>query len=234
MIKNRTPYLGKVRLKFESNPHYSGRTLLNKVHVNLGFTKLVSRVEPDRDENGFVVDPVKLDLINMYTDGQVGLHKFGPNNEHELSNSFLAMDGSYIGSIKEGWWYFQNGMTVCHEYPRGVAMVWRTAKFDKTILSGTDGLEGYYGYSHRGGALFKKGDRLFDPDYEPQVEDYTPEQWMSFVEKAQAAEERNRREGWDDEVSIKSVVPFNLRGKVVITDWPQALQAAIAMSKYLS
>lgn len=234
MIKNRTPYLGKIRLKFEKHPHYSGRTILNNVHVNLGFTKLVSRLTPDRNEEGFVIDPEKLDLIKKYTDGTVGLHTFGPNGEHTLSNSFLTENGSYIGSIKEGWWYFQNGMTVCDEYPHGVAKVWNTAKGDKTIVSGTDGLKGYYGYSHRGGCLFKKGDRLFDPSYEPQVEDYTPEQWMSFVEKAQRVEENNRKEGWDDEVSIKSVVPFNLRGKVVITEWPQALQAAIAMSKHLS
>ena len=44
MIKNHTPYLGKIYLKFEKDPYYTGNTKLNKVHLNLGFTKLVSRI----------------------------------------------------------------------------------------------------------------------------------------------------------------------------------------------
>ena len=48
LIKNTTPYLGKLVLKFEKYPHYSGSKsgVLNKVHLNLGFTKLVSRMIP--------------------------------------------------------------------------------------------------------------------------------------------------------------------------------------------
>ena len=43
-MKNRTYYEGKPYLKFEKYPDYQGRTKLNKVHVDLGFCKLVSRV----------------------------------------------------------------------------------------------------------------------------------------------------------------------------------------------
>ena len=173
LIKNTTPYLGKLVLKFEKYPHYSGSQsgVLNKVHLNLGFTKLVSRMIPRQVMEGGPsnIDPEKIELINEYTGGVIGTHKWGDNDEYVLENSFLTKDGQYIGDIKTAWWYFQNGMTVCEDYPHGVAIVWNTSKFDKTLVSGQDGIEGYYGYTHRGGSTFKIGDRLFDEDYNPVV-----------------------------------------------------------------
>jgi len=34
MIKNTTPYIGKIRLKFEKYPEYTGKDKLNKIHLN--------------------------------------------------------------------------------------------------------------------------------------------------------------------------------------------------------
>ena len=48
MIKNTTPYIGKIRLKFEKFPYYTGKSKLNTIHLDLGFTKLVSRITPIR------------------------------------------------------------------------------------------------------------------------------------------------------------------------------------------
>jgi hypothetical protein len=235
IIKNTTPYLGNLYLTFEKYPHYSGRTLLNKVHWNLGFTKLVSRITPHRDLDGFKVDPKKVELIEMFTDGMVGQHKFGPNNENTLENSFLTRDGKYIGSIKEGWWYYQNGMTVCDEYPHGVAIVWRTARNGrKTLLHGQDGVDGYYGYSHRGGSIFRIGDRIFDPEYVPKPHHYDDETWFKFTQEVIKKQEEYDREDWQEKVTIKDVMPFNLRGDKIIRNWGDALVAAINMSKYLS
>ena len=67
-IKNQTPYLGKLKLKFERHPHYSsGSNCLNKIHLDLGFTKLVSRLyykwEKSTDEIGKAVDPKHLEPI---------------------------------------------------------------------------------------------------------------------------------------------------------------------------
>ena len=240
-IKNQTPYLGKIKLKFEKHPHYSSSSnCLNKIHLDLGFTKLVSRLYykwgKSSDEIGKMVDPEKVELIQLYTDGKVGDHRFGPNNEYLLNNSFLGPNDEYIGGIEEGWWYFQNGMTVCEDYPKGVAIVWNTSYYDKTVLSGVDGINGYYGYSHRGGQLFKIGDRIFDEDYVPKKEDYTEDEWNGYMKKF--SESYRTGDDFDQEWlfvdGIKSVVPFNRRGNKTITNWGDALTAAINMSKYLS
>jgi hypothetical protein len=46
LIKNETPYLGKLKLKLEKYPHYSGGDSgkLNNIHLKLGFTKLLRRL----------------------------------------------------------------------------------------------------------------------------------------------------------------------------------------------
>lgn len=45
MIKNNTVYNGKIKLMFDKYPEWSGcGSYLNKIHLNLGFTKLVSRI----------------------------------------------------------------------------------------------------------------------------------------------------------------------------------------------
>lgn len=240
LIKNTTPYLGKLVLKFEKHPYYNSSQdgKLNKVHLNLGFTKLVSRMIPRQVMEGGPsnIDPKKIELINKYTGGVIGTHKWDDNDEYVLENSFLTKDGQYIGDIKTAWWYFQNGITVCEEYPHGVAIVWNTSKFDKTLVSGQDGIFGYRGYTHRGGATFKIGDRLFDEDYNPVVEDYDEKEfkkyWKKYTKSYKKGDDFDRKHIYND--GIKSVIPFNKRGKQVIEDWEQAKQAAINMSKYLS
>ena len=240
LIKNTTPYLGKLVLKFEKYPHYSGSQsgVLNKVHLNLGFTKLVSRMIPRQVMEGGPsnIDPEKIELIEKYTGGVIGTHKFGNEGEYTLENSFLTVDGQYIGDIKTAWWYFQNGMTVCEDYPHGVGVVWNTAKSDKTLVSGQDGVKGYYGYTHRGGSIFKIGDRLFEEEYIPVVEDYDKKEfdkyWKKYKKSYKMGDDFDKKYIYGD--GIKAVMPFNLRGKEVIKNWEQAKQAAINMSKYLS
>ena len=240
LIKNTTPYLGKLFLKFEKHPYYTSSQdgKLNKVHLNLGFTKLVSRMKPKQVMEGGPsnIDPKKIELIEKYTGGVIGIHKFGNDDEYVLENSFLTEDGQYIGDINTAWWYFQNGMTVCEDYPHGVAVVWNTSKFDKTLVSGQDGIKGYYGYTHRGGSTFKIGDRLFEEDYDPVVEDYDRKEfekyWKKYVKQHSKADDFDRKWIYGD--GIKAVIPFNQRGKEVIKNWEQAKEAAINVSKYLS
>lgn len=235
LIKNDTPYVGKIKLKIEKYPHYSGSDCgkFNRVHIDFGFTKLVSRIIPNRTMDGWQVDPAKIDLINKYTDGKIGLVG---SDDYSLPNSFMSQSGDYIGDINEGWRYFKNGMTVCPDYPRGVALKWRTAISDKTLVSGHDGLLGYYGYSHRGGCLFSIGDRLFDKNYKPIAADYEKSEWAEwqkeFDKKLAEADDFDRK--WLEEDGIGSVIPFRKRGSIEIVNWEQARQAAINLSKYLS
>jgi hypothetical protein len=238
LVKNRTPYLGKMVLKFEKYPYYtsSHNGQLNKVHLNLGFTKLVTRFIPNQVMTGHSnIDPKKVELIEKYTGGVIGTHKWD-NDEFVLEDSFLTKDGKYIGNIETAWWYFQNGMTVCEEYPNGVAIVWNTVNSDKTLMSGWGGIKGYYGYTHRGGGLFKIGDRLFDEKYNPVVEDYDEKEfkkwWKTYTKSYKKGDDFDKKHIYND--GIKSVIPFNKRGKHTIKNWEDARTAAINMSKYLS
>ena len=226
MIKNTTPYIGKIRLKFEKFPEYSGRDILNKIHLDLGFTKLVSRLTPQKDLDGWLVNPQSKYLIQNYTNGKIGRHTFGPNNEYTLSESFLSNDGTYIGDIQRGWWYYKNKMKVCEKYPKGVA----------ELYDDNGNLIGYHGYTHRGGQTFKIGDRLFDANYKPQMEDYEEWEWIGweykYVELYGNSDALEKK--WMRESGISYVIPYKKRGKKIIENMDECLQAAINMSKDLS
>ena len=245
MIVNRTPYYGRLRFKFEKHPHYTGggSGVLNKVHLNLGFTKLVSRMIPYKNDNGWVVSTDCTKLITKFTGGKVGSHTFH-DGEHTLYNSFLTNDGKYIGNIETGWWYYNNNLVICEDYPHGVAIKLKEnnyfKKYDRTYHSSDLNLDGdaigYYGYSHRGGALFQIGDRVFDNYYLPTKSDYTQEEWDEYYEKFQKsiknADEFDMKYIYNE--GIASVIPFNKRGKKVIENWKEAREAAVSLSKYLN
>ena len=256
IIKNQTPYVGKTYLKFERMPYYvSGGKggMLNKVHLNLGFTKLVSRIAPKRDLEGYIIDPKKAELINRWTWGKLGTHQMDgrPQEEFRLSNSFLTSEGNYIGDAKEGWWYYKNNMIVCREYPHGVAIKLKTyhpnnklknhikAPYENYVTEQieNDNIAGYYGYTHRGGQTFKIGDRFFQEDYKPVPEDYTEKEWAKFEKAFQKALDNSEDDldrKWIQESGISYVIPFKMRGPKLIENWYEAKQAAINMSKYLS
>ena len=170
--------------------------------------------------------------IERLTGGKIGTHTFGPNNEHTLENSFLSPDGIYIGSMDEARWYVKNQMMVDEDYPHGVAAVITPETY------GTDNpvIEGMYGYTHRGGTMFKIGDRLFDEKYKPVKEDYEEEQWNEwekrFNELYEGEDELGKR--WMDADGISYVIPFKLRGPKLIETMEDAFTAAKNMSNYLS
>ena len=226
MIKNTTPYIGKIKLKFERYPEYTGKSKLNKIHLDLGFTKLVSRITPKRDLNGWILNPECVYKINTYTGGIVKGHTFGNNNEYSLSNSFLTKDGEYIGDIERGWWYYKNNMKVCNKYPHGVA-----ERYDDE-----GNLIGYHGYTHRGGQTFKLSDRLFDASYEPKEEDYEEWEWsgwkLKYDELYSKGDELDKQ--WMEGSGISYVIPYKKRGKKLIENMDECLQAAINMSEDLS
>lgn len=260
LINNMTPYIGKIKLALEKEPYYSGNdgkgyNMLNKVHCDLKFAKIVSRLYPEYDKSGErLIDPVKRALIEQWTDGKIGLREWWsiknakgevfdtgqkPKKTSEkdiifhgrLPNSFLTKDGEYIGDISIAWWYYNNNFRVCKDHPHGVAEQWKQVD-DVPIITG------YYGYTHRGGQLFTKGDRLFNSKYKPVEEDYTPKEWAEFKERQRISTAENKKSGWlslgDEETPLADVIEFTKRGKTVIKTWKQAIQAAKALSKHLS
>ena len=249
-IKNTTPYVGHLKLKFEKNPHYigGGSGVLNKIHLNLGFTKLVSRMVPYRNEDGWVVNSECTKLITKHTGGKIGTYT-SRGGEHKLPNSFMANDGTYIGDIENGWWFYNNNLYVCKEHPNGVAIKLKSYNPKITLVNyiednyenfvteqiENDNVEGYYGYTHRGGALFKIGDRFFDNYYLPTRSDYSQKEWDEYYEKYQKLLNKSDESELKRLVSdgMSSVIPFNKRGKKVIETWGEARRAAISLSKYL-
>ena len=170
--------------------------------------------------------------IERLTNGKIETHTFGDNNEHILENSFLSINGDYVGDFELAQWYVRNSLVVDEDYPRGVAGVIAEETY------GTDNpiLEGMYGYTHRGGNLFKIGDRLFDGEYKPVKEDYSDEEWGEYENKYNSLYESEDDLGrkWIDEDGISYVIPFKLRGKKTIETMTEAFEAAKNMSKYLS
>ena len=254
-IKNTTPYIGKIRLKFEKYPHYrDSSSKLNNVHLNLGFTKLVSRMYPNRSFSGWEVNKEKIAKICLYTGGTIRYYQWwevkGTNGVHKtytkpankkdiiyhgsLDNSFMY-GNIYIGNIETGWWYYKNRLVVCQKYPKGVATKYKNS-FWHGETPPVEDIEGIYGFSHRGGQLFKIGDRLFDENYHPHVKDYKPEEWKVWHDKW-----RNALKKADDfdkkyltEDGVAGFIPFKMRGKKTIETWEEAIEAAKNLSKYLS
>ena len=247
-IKNTTPYVGKIKLTFEKEPHYTSSnpySVLNTIHWDFGFTKLVSRMYPTLLENGYhEIDPEKIKLINEKTKGKIGIHEWwvctskntGYNktkysepdskiweiNDHNiLEESFVSRSEKYIGDIQDAWWYVQNNLEVCEDYPNGVAR--EVGEFRNTT--------GFYGYTHRGGALFKKGDRIFDENYKPKETDYPDWQWAGW--KLELEDLKSNPEDVMVLLTMKDIIPFNQRGQVIIDTWDEAKEAARNLSKYL-
>lgn len=224
MFKNNTPYKGRLKFRFEKYPHYTDGTVLNQIHLDLGFTKLVSRVSSKE------VDPEKVALINRFTGGRISSYKLKDYSEDDgiLPNSFVTLNGDYIGDVRVGWWYYLNEMTICEEYPVGVAEIWEGNE-----------IVAYYGYSHRGGAQFRIGDRLFNTDYKPMAKHYEPWQWAGWeqeYEQELANAEKDEDTWWADDIKrggIGRYIPFNLKGKHQIKTLKQAKEAAINLSQYL-
>lgn len=257
LLENTTPYLGKLVFRFEKYPEYTGGksySVHNKTYLNLGFTKLVSRLIVKRDkETGLMVDPEKIKLIEEYTNGKIGTYRWWvvqsddggtPNPtvyskkeidgrkvifKGELDNYFMTNWGESIGDISTAWWYYKNHMKVYNKYPHGVAMVmknWKPGRPNYIDVSG------YYGHSHRGGQTFKIGDRLFDETYIPVQEDYPEWQWAGYEQGMENSDWSYLLES--ESPNIVDVIPFTMRGKKTIKNWKDVVQAAINLSKYLS
>ena len=233
MIKNQTPYVGKIKLAFDKSPYWSnGNSKLNAVHLNLGFTKLVSRIYPNRTKSGdYEILPETITRIEKETGLKVYTHKFGPNMEYELPNSVHTPDGKYVGSIEEGWWYVKNGL--------------RSTKGSHPHTAWAKNTKQWIGYSHRGSCAFGKGDKLFDAKWSPKEEDLL--KYEQYFTKKLDQYEKEYQE-WEqsssehkapaDEMTMAKwatqFIPFKLRGSKTIHSYEDAYKAAVNFANYIS
>jgi hypothetical protein len=147
-----------------------------------------------------------------------------------LKNSFVSKGGEYIGDFERAQWYQKHRLKVYEPYAHGVAEVYTE-----------DGeLEGYCGYTHRGAAIFRIGDRLFTEEYEPQEKDYSSEQWADWKKEYDEAIAESEAKGdtwWVDDIKKDGVgrfIPFKMLGPKKIESLEEAAQAAENLSKHLS
>ncbi len=214
LIKNHTPYIGKIRLKLERDPYYTnGRSRLNKVHLNLGFLKLVSRIILPNLKAGTGASEYKLNLLfpieqatglNLITDmyrsdedheiiktyqGIVFKNKF-MNNTLCLHFTPINSPDQYV-SVEDAFWMYKKGL---HADDTEAGIAWDEKQ------------QMWWGWSHRAAASFGLGDKIFD------------EKW----------------DGGGHGDAEMDDVPFNKYGNEVITNIYQARQAALNFHKYIS
>lgn len=128
-------------------------------------------------------------------------------------------DGDLLGSLDDLAWMFQY-KCIADPVLRGVSY----SRLEK----------GYIGYSHRAKQIFRVGDRLFDPKYIPNKDDYEEWEWAGFIQDQKNAQARNFKEGWSDRVSLEEVIPFQRRGSVTIKNQKEARKAAHNFAKDVS
>ena len=233
MIKNQTPYVGKIKLAFDKSPYWSnGNSKLNAVHLNLGFTKLVSRIYPNKTKSGdYEILPETITRIEKETGLKVYTHKFGPNMEYELPNSVHTPDGKYVGSIEEGWWYVKNNL--------------RSTKGSHPHTAWAKNTKQWIGYSHRGSCAFGKGDKLFDAKWSPKEEDllkyeqYFTKKLDQYEKEYQEWEQSSseHKAPADEMTMVKwatQFIPFKLRGSKTIHSYEDAYKAAVNFANYIS
>jgi hypothetical protein len=256
MIKNNTVYNGKIKLMFDKYPEWSGcGSYLNKIHLNLGFTKLVSRIYVNQylSDKSLELDTREyrqecIEKINKFTGGKIGNHYFdnGQGGNHCLVG-FLAPDGTYVGDVSKGWWYYKNKMIVNKYYPHGTAIVIKDDvhryivsafeddedyDFQEEDLFDCD-IEGIYGFSHRGGSIFRIGDKIFDAKWRPSDEELNQFEYQAMIKSFDKTNEGLNNENYSIKDKIVESMPFTKRGSETIKDWNDAKLAAKNLSKYL-
>ncbi len=256
MIKNNTVYNGKIKLMFDKDPEWSnGYSKLNKIHLNLGFTKLVSRIyiTQFKEDEALELDTRKyrqdcIDLINKFTGGKIGNHFFDDGNggQYHLVG-FLSPDGTYIGDVSQGWWYYKNKMIVNSDYPHGTAIVVKDDihRFVTSAFKDDDDyefeeddlfdfeIEGVYGYSHIGGSTFRIGDKIFDENWRPSDEDLKLLDCQKMIKSFEKTNEGMNNSGYSIKDKIVESMPFRKRGGKTIENWDDAKLAAKNLSKHL-
>ena len=170
--------------------------------------------------------------IERLTGGKIGTYIFGSSHENRKENSFLSLDGKYIGDLELGRWYVKNNMMVNENHPYGVSVIITPETY------GTDNpvIVGMYGFTHKGRNMFTIGDRLFDGDYKPIKENYSDDEWLKFETEFNVLYESQDEFGkkFMDDDGISYVIPFKLRGPKLIETMEEAFIAAKNMSNYLS
>jgi hypothetical protein len=221
-------FKGKKYLVFEKSsncigsgvfPSYFVRTI-----VNLGFTKLVQRVRATGYSEEALAWASKVFHHTTTID-------FGEQNAHRFRDVFC---------------YGQNGDTLGSIYELSVLMeldVEHQPELPSNVLF-SNKLKAYIGFSRKYAALFKLGDRIFDPGWFPESWEEIP--LGSLQEYCKRVGYKNIPQSIDEAktfvklrqvnggYSILKYIPFNRRGSKVIECHEHAVTAAKKFAEYAS
>lgn len=231
IVKNRTPYVGKIRLRFLSKNGIVTNGIYNSTVINFGLFRLVSVMKPynSADNRGPMVDDSKILLINLNTG--LTVRDFMTKDEGMIYNAVLNQQGELIGDIEDGWWYYTNGLRCIPNTDHRVAWSPKTLE--------------WVGYTHRGVQAFAYGDKLFEPDwvmtddelreyeryYCKHLDQYEREltEWEDSDSPHKVSEEDMELNSW-----ATQFIPFRLHGSKTIETYDDAYQAALNFAKYVS
>lgn len=218
MIKNNTVYTGKPKLKFKRHTDYSHPSVtLNKIHLNLGFTKLISVVPTaqfDRNKLRLIAEhtgaiPKGIKITNTGINGiRPGIYTrptYSKDTETLYTTGIFNGAGKYLGTPEDGWFMYQQG--------------WTVDPFHKGICY-SEKEKGYVAVNHRGYAIFKMYDMLYDPKWRPQNPVDFIEYWQGKIPNASNSTPVLREQCLEH-------IPFTKRGFMLITKPSMARQAAI-------
>lgn len=221
MIKNNTFYNGKIYLKLERYPYYSNSCdYLNKIHLDLKFIKLVSRIKSEIPNNynsdilHDIAEQTNLKLVSSFYDYQ--LNNFETKDGIHSNMNTICINGSTanVETPNENVTilvHFTNESTNSYISPDSAFMAYNNnmiatdhdqifAKCERNIIIG------YCGYSHRAAVVFKIGDKLFNADWRPD----------------------------DNLTETKENTPFTMHGYKTIETLEEAYVAASNFSRYVS
>jgi hypothetical protein len=230
IIENKTPYVGKLKLKLEKNYDYQDtkKGVLNKVHFNFGFIKLVSRLVPNIDKDGWILKENSIQLIEKYTNCLVGKKNVSDNffpNGYRNSYFLYIKNGGYVCDLEHGWWMYQNGIQIYHEFPQCMGLKFVDKKFESCYIF-CGGQKMFIGI----------GDKVFEPNYRPSKIFHDPKKWKIWHRKYKKDFMRVDNKGRVilKKEGMSNYLPLQERGRYVIKNQESAIDSAKKILIYLS
>lgn len=228
IIKNHTPYVGKIKLKVSTKiPNYN-EYIFNKIHFSFGTLKLFSIIKPDKDEDGWILKSETKPLIEKYTSCLIG-------DSWEKDEKFLKgyrktyflyrKNSGYICDLDTGWWIFKNGYKMHEEYPQFIALKYTDKEFQSCLLF-KDDIKIY----------LNLGDKIFEETYKPSKSFHDKKNWKIWVRKFKKDLERSdpKKRASLKKEGLKKYLPLQQRGRRSIKNEEDCVECAKKIGIYLS
>jgi len=229
-VKNDTPYLGRLVLRFEKNPLYKSlkKGFLNKIHLNFIFFKIVTRIIPKIEGREILINENAKILIEKYTSCKLN-RKVELNEESDhgsvIVHNLIYDKKHHWGDIDFGWWMIKNQIMVSQEKPRFLAFRYENRQ-----------IVGAYIKLNQGGLHLKIGDRIFEPDFRPSSPFYEQNYWkkvnkeykIDFKNANKETKVKMMREG------VKKYIPIQQLGRYKIETKEDLILSAERIFDFLS